>query len=387
VSRRAVFFPEKGKNMAKKYIVTLSLDEREKLLGLIGSGTEKARRLAHARILLKADEGWQDREICKALDVSIPTVERIRKRFVFERFEAVLKPRRPNRIYSRKLDGEQEARVIALVCSSPPEGYARWSLRLLADRVVQLKIIDAISHETIRQMLDDNALKPWRKQEWCIPPQANAEFVYHMEDVLDVYKRPADPKRPLVFFDESPEQLVREMRQALPMQAGQPERYDYEYHREGVANLFMFFAPLQNWRSVKVTARRTKVDWAYCMRDLVDVHFPQAEKIVIVQDQLNTHSPACLYEVFPPTEAKRILERLEFHSTPKHGSWLNMAEIELSVLNRQCLNRCIPSQTVLIRETDAWASQRNKKQSTVDWQFTTDDARIKLKRLYPSFYV
>jgi transposase len=384
VSRRAVFFPEKGKNMAKKYIVTLSLDEREKLLGLIGSGTEKARRLAHARILLKADEGWQDREICKALDVSIPTVERIRKRFVFEGFEAVLKPRRPNRIYSRKLDGEQEARVIALVCSSPPEGYARWSLRLLADRVVQLKIIDAISHETIRQMLDDNALKPWRKQEWCIPPQANAEFVYHMEDVLDVYKRPADPKRPLVCFDESPEQLVREMRQALPMQAGQPERYDYEYHREGVANLFMFFAPLQNWRSVKVTARRTKVDWAYCMRDLVDVHFPQAEKIVIVQDQLNTHSPACLYEVFPPTEAKRILERLEFHSTPKHGSWLNMAEIELSVLNRQCLNRCIPSQTILIHETEIWASKRNDKHATVNWQFATPDARIKLKHLYPS---
>ena len=370
--------------MAKKYIVTLSAEERENLLALIGSGIARARTLTHARILLKADEGWQDHKICKALDVSIPTVERVRKRFVFEGFEAVLKPRRPNRIYSRKLDGEQEARVIALVCSTPPEGYARWSLRLLADRVVQLKIIESISHETIRQILEDNELKPWRKQEWCIPAQANAEFVYHMEDILDVYKRPADPKRPLVCFDESPEQLVRETRQALPMQTGQPERYDYEYHREGVANMFMFFAPLQNWRSVKVTERRTKADWAYCMRDLVDFHFPQAEKIVIVQDQLNTHSPACLYEVFTPKEAKRILDRLEFHSTPKHGSWLNMAEIELSVLDRQCLNRCIPSQAVLIRETSTWASQRNDKQATVNWQFATDDARIKLKRLYPS---
>jgi transposase len=370
--------------MAKKYNVTLNADERQRLLALIGSGTSKARTLTHARILLKANEGWQDHEICEALDVSILTVERVRKRYVFEGFETFLKPRRPNRIYSRKLDGEQEARVIALVCSSPPEGYAHWSLRLLADRVVQLKIIDSISHETIRQVLEDNELKPWRKQEWCIPPHANAEFVYHMEDVLDVYKRPADPQRPLMCFDESPEQLVRETRQALPMQPGQPERYDHEYQREGVANLFMFFAPLQNWRYIKVTERRTKADWAECMRDLVDVHFPQAERIVIIQDQLNTHSPACLYEVFPPIEAKRILDRLEFHSTPKHGSWLNMAEIELSVLNRQCLNRCIPSHADLIHETKTWASQRNDKKATVNWQFETDDARIKLIRLYPS---
>ncbi len=370
--------------MAKKYIVTLNVEERKQLLALIRSGTAKARRLTHARILLKADEGWSDHKICKALDVSIPTVERVRKRFVFEGFEAVLKPHRPHRIYSRKLDGEQEARVIALVCSSPPEGYAHWTLRLLAERVIQLKIIDAISHETIRQLLDDNELKPWRKQEWCIPPQANADFVYHMEDVLEVYQRPADPKRPLVCFDESPEQLVTETRQSLPMQKGKSVRYDYEYHREGVANLFMFFAPLQNWRSVKVTEQRTKVDWAHCMRDLVEVHFPQAEKIVIVQDQLNTHSPACLYEVFTPTEAKRILDRLEFHSTPKHGSWLNMAEIELSVLNRQCLTRCISSQAILIRETETWASLRNQKHATIDWQFAAADARIKLKRLYPS---
>ena len=372
--------------MSKKYIVRLEADEREKLLALISSGTSKARTLTHARILLKADAGWQDEKICEALEVSIPTIERIRKRFVFEGFEIFLKPRRPNRVYSRKLDGEQEARVIALVCSSPPEGYARWSLRLLADRVVQLKIIDSISHEAVRQMLEDNELKPWRKQEWCIPTQADAEFVYHMEDVLDVYKRPADPKRPLVCFDESPEQLVRETRQALPMQPGQLEKYDYEYQREGVANMFMFFAPLQNWRAVKVTDRRTKVDWAYCMRDLVDVHFPEADIVVIVQDQLNTHSPACLYEVFVPAEAKRILDRLEFHSTPKHASWLNMAEIELSVLNRQCLNRCIPDQPILIHETQAWALQRNNKQATVNWQFATADARIKLKRLYPSIH-
>jgi len=371
--------------MAKKYIVTLLDDEREKLLKLIGSGTAKARTTSRARILLKADEGWQDKEISQALNVSISTVERVRRRFVFEGFEACLRSRRSKRVYSRKLDGEQEARLVVLVCSSPPEGYARWSLRLLADQVVQMKITDSISHETVRQVLADNELKPWRREEWCIPT-VNAEFVYHMEDVLDVYKQPADLKRPLVCFDESPEQLVSETRQALPMAPGQSEKYDYEYRREGVSNLFMFFAPLQNWRNVKVTQRRTKVDWAYCMRDLTDIHFPQAEKIVIVQDQLNTHSPACLYEVFPPIEAKRILDRLEFHFTPKHGSWLNMAEIELSVLSRQCLNRCIPSQPILIRETEAWTIQRNNKQATVNWQFATEDARIKLKRLYPSIH-
>jgi len=369
--------------MAKKYVVTLKVEERGQLLALLGSGTAKARTLTHARILLKADEGWQDQTICKALNVSVATIERVRKQFVFEGFEASLKRRRSKRAYRRKVDGEQEAHMVALACSSAPEGYARWSLRLLADRVVQMKIIDSISHETVRQVLGDNELKPWRREEWCIPT-ANAEFVFHMEDVLDVYKRPVDSKRPLVCFDESPEQLVSETRQALPMTPGQLEKYDYEYRREGVSNLFMFFAPLQNWRNIKVTERRTKVDWAYCMRDLVDVHFSQAEKIVVVQDQLNTHSPACLYEVFAPAEAKRILDRLEFHSTPKHGSWLNMAEIELSVLGRQCLNRCIPNQTFLIRETEAWTVQRNNKQATINWQFTSEDARIKLKRLYPS---
>jgi len=198
--------------MTKKYMVMLETEEREKLLALISSGIAKARTITHARILLKAEEGWQDQEICKALNVSIPTVERVRKRFVLEGFERSLRPRRPKRVYSRKLDGEQEARMVALACSSPPEGYARWSLRLLADWVVQMKIIESISHETVRHVLDDNELKPWRRQEWCIPV-ANAEFVYHMEDVLDVYKRPIDPKHPLVCFDESPEQLVSETRQ------------------------------------------------------------------------------------------------------------------------------------------------------------------------------
>ena len=205
-----------------------------------------------------------------------------------------------------------------------------------------------------------------------------------MEDVLDLYTRPADPACPMVCFDETSKQLIGETATPLPARPGQPERYDYEYVRNGVANLFMFFAPFCNWRHVKVTERRTKADWAYCMRDLVDVHFPTASRILLVEDNLNTHNPAALYEVFDPAEAKRILDRLEFHYTPKHGSWLNMAEIELSVLSRQCLDQRIPESTLLEYKVMDWEDHRNQAQATVKWRFTTDDARIKLERLYPS---
>jgi hypothetical protein len=208
-----------------------------------------------------------------------------------------------------------------------------------------------------------------------------------MEDVLDLYHQPHDPRYPLVCFDETSKQLVAETHRPIPAAPGRPERYDYEYQRNGVCNLFMFFAPLEGWRHVKVTDRRTKVDWAQCMRELVDVHFPHALLIRVVQDQLNTHNPAALYEVFEPQEAKRILDRLEFHYTPKHGSWLNMAEIELSVLSRQCLDQRIPDQIGLKQEVLAWQQPRNSRGATVDWRFTTDDARIKLKRLYPSIQV
>jgi len=269
------------------------------------------------------------------------------------------------------------------VCGQPPDGYQRWSLRLLASQMVKLAYVEALSHETVRQVMADNELKPWLKQEWCIPPHHNAEFVYHMEDVLEVYHRPVDPLFPLICFDETPVQLVSETRQPIPMETGRPVRYDYEYRREGSANLFMFFAPLQNWRHVQATVRRTKKDWAWCMRDLVDLYFPQAEGCVVVQDHLNTHAPSALYEVFAPAEAKRILDRLEFHFTPKHGSWLNMAEIEFSVLSRQCLAGYLPNLATLAGETLAWETERNTRKATVEWRFTTADARIKLKKLYP----
>ena len=205
-----------------------------------------------------------------------------------------------------------------------------------------------------------------------------------MEDVLDVYKRPYDPKRPQVCFDERPKQLVAEARTPLPGLPGQPARYDYEYKRNGVANLFMMFEPLTGKRQVKVTERRTKKDWAFCMRELVDELYPGAEQIVLVMDNLNTHTKASLYEAFEPAEAKRTADKLEIHHTPKHGSWLNMAEIEMSVMARQCLTERMDNIERLEHQAMAWAEKRNSKQAKVDWRFTTADARFKLKRLYPS---
>jgi len=221
-------------------------------------------------------------------------------------------------------------------------------------------------------------------ERWCIPPKANAEFVCNMEDVLDVYKRPFDPNRPMVCFYERPKQLIGEIRKPIPATSGKMARYDYEYKRNGVANLFMMFEPLGGQRHVKVTNRRTKKDWAECVRQLVDEIYPQVDSIVLVMDNLNTHKKASLYEAFEPAEAKRIADKLEIHYTPKHGSWLNMAEIEMSVLTRQCLAERMDNIKRLENEVTAWAEKRNAKETKVDWRFATDDARIKLKRLYPS---
>jgi len=204
-----------------------------------------------------------------------------------------------------------------------------------------------------------------------------------MEDVLDVYARPHDPKRPQVCFDEHVVQLISEKRTPLAATSEHPERYDYEYQRNGTRNLFLFFQPLAGWRHVSVTEHRTKIDFAHCMQHLVDELFPDADQIILVLDNLNTHGPVALYETFEPAEAKRILDRLEFHYTPKHGSWLNMVEIEIGVLCQQCLDDRIPDEDTLRHEIAAWEAERNAQKATVNWQFTTIDARNKLKRLYP----
>ncbi len=216
-----------------------------------------------------------------------------------------------------------------------------------------------------------------------IPPEQDAAFVASMEEVLEVYRRPYDPQRPVVCLDEQPTQLIRETRTPLPTEPGQPARYDYEYERAGTANNFMLVEPLAGWRKVSVRATKTALDLAEEIKTLLDSDYPDVEKVVLIWDNLNTHAPASLYKAFPPAEARRLLDRLEIHYTPKHGSWLDIAEIELSVFTKQCLDRRLEDIDTLRREAAAWANRRNAARAVVDWQFTTDDARIKLKRLYP----
>lgn len=231
---------------------------------------------------------------------------------------------------------------------------------------------------------EKNEIKPWLKQQWVIPPKASAPFVANMEDVLDVYARRYDAQRPVVCVDEGGKQLIGDIREPLPVRVGYPAREDSEYQRGGVANLFMAFEPLRGRRHVEVTERKTSVDFARFLRRISEEWYPKTEKIVLVCDNLSTHSPAAFYEAFEPDEARRLTNRFEWHYTPQHGSWLNVAEMELSVLMRQCLDRRVPDSTTLSREIATWEQQRNEAQVVVRWQFTTADARIKLRKLYPT---
>lgn len=220
-----------------------------------------------------------------------------------------------------------------------------------------------------------------------IPPIENAEFVTHMEDVLEIYRLPYDPKCPVLCMDEQPIQRVKETRLPLPAKPGHPEAIDYEYERNGTATIFLFTEPLAGWRKVVVSERRTAIDWARQIQHLLDQDYAQCNKVILVCDQLNTHKLASLYKAFAPSTARPLVERLDIHYTPKHGSWLNIAENELSALTRQCLNRRLPDRQTLEHETTAWYRHRNQAQKSVDWQFTTGDARIRLKRLYPQIEV
>jgi len=222
-------------------------------------------------------------------------------------------------------------------------------------------------------------------EQWCLAPTADPDFVWHMEDVLDVYQRPYDPVRPVICLDETSRQLLGDIQPPLRAIPGHPARHDPEYVRGGVANLFVVTEPLRGWRAVSVSEQRTRLDFAGCIKALVDIHYPEAERIVLVLDHLNTHSPASLYAAFPAPEAHRLAAKLEIHYTPKHGSWLNMAELELSVLQRQCLNQRLADRDVMERAVTDWTRRRNAQIKRIDWQFTTADARIKLRRLYPAF--
>lgn len=364
-----------------RYRVDLTQDERSDLMSLLSGGKHGSRKLKRAQILLAADAGASDAEIERSVGAGGSTVYRTKRRFVEAGVAAALSEQ-PRTGAARKLTGKEEALLVATACSAPPAGRKRWTLELLADEVVRLTEHEELSRETVRRRLAENRLKPWRKDMWCIP-KVDAEYVARMEDVLDLYGEAPDPKRPVVCFDESPNQLIGEVRAPIPAEPGQPERYDYEYRRNGTLNLFIFLDAHRPWRHVRVTDQRTARDFAECMRELVDVHFPEADCIRVVLDNLSTHTAAALYQIFPPAEARRVIRRLEFHYTPRHASWLNMVEIEIGVLRTQCLDRRIDNREDMETEIAAWQHQRNVSGAHIKWMFSTEKARTKLARAYP----
>jgi transposase len=364
-----------------RYRVELSEAERVELQTLLRGGRHAARKLKRAQILLAADAGMPDETIAQSLRVGGSTVYRAKRRFVEGNLDKAL-TEEPRPGAARKLTRQEEALLVATACSRPPEGRARWTIELLAGEMVRLTDHDTLSGETVRRRLAENELKPWREKMWCVP-KLDGEYVARMEDVLDLYAEPPDPARPVVCLDESPVQLIGDAHEPIPAAPGRLERVDYEYRRNGTVTLFVAVDAHQPWRKVTVTEQRTAKDDAERLRELVDVDYPEAECIRVVQDNLSTHTSGALYEAFPAVEAHRILRRLEFHYTPKHASWLNMVEIEIGVLKGQCLDRRISERAELEREIAAWERQRNAAGARVNWMFTTEEARAKMGRAYP----
>jgi transposase len=367
--------------MTIRYRVDLSEAERAELEALLRGGRHAARTLKRAQILLAADAGMPDDTMAQSLGVGSSTVYRTKRRFVEGNLKRALSEE-PRPGAKRKLTGPEEALLVATACSRPPEGCARWTLELLAGEMVRLTAHESLSRETVRRRLTENDLKPWREKMWCVP-KVDGEYVARMEDLLDLYAELPDPARPVICLDESPVQLIGEVREPIPAAPGQIERVDYEYRRCGTLNLFVVMDVHRPWRKVTVTEQRTAQDYAERLRELVDVDFPDAACIRVVQDNLSTHTPGALYETFPAPEAHRIRQRLEFHYTPKHASWLNMVEIEIGVLKGQCLDRRIDNPEELACEIAAWERRRNASGARVKWMFTTDKARTKMGRAYP----
>jgi hypothetical protein len=325
-----------------KYRVTLTSEERTDLEQLVSCGQAAARKLIHARILLLADdsrgEERPDEQIVSSPGISLRTASRVRQQLVTEGLDvALLRRRQPPRPDKIKIKGDVEQRLVELACSDPPLGRCHWTLQLLADEMV---------------------------------------------DVIQTYMLPYDPLYPVVCFDEACKQLFGEVR--TPRRRRGRAQVDYEYERKGVCHQLMMCEPLRGWRHVRVSARRTRKDYALCVQELVDEHYPQAKKIKMVQDNLNTHDGASLYEAFAPAEARRLLDKIEWHYTPKHGSWVNMAETEIGIMNGQCLDRRQDSQQKIATEVAGWESKRNAQEARIHWTFTLAVARQKLRKLYPS---
>mgnify|MGYP003695115027 CR=1 FL=1 len=364
-----------------RYIVELNEEEKNSLTELLSKGKASARMLKRANILLMSDgRKNQDKEISEVLNVSTSTIYRTKKRFVEDGLDEALSEGTRQGM-PRKLDANQEALLISLACTKPPKGCARWTLSLIAEKFISLSDVEPVSVETIRRRFKENDLKPWQKKMWCVG-NMNADYVAQMEHVLDLYAQPVNVKQPIVNFDEAMKQLVSDITPPSQTKPGQAARIDYEYKRVSVANIFMFFDRQRGWRKAKATTNKKATDFAQCMKELVDDHYPEAEKIHVVMDNYGTHKAGSLYKAFEPEEALRILNKLEFHYTPKHASWLNMVEIEIGNMNQQCLDRRIPSWDELKSELEAWETRKNNAGDTINWMFNVDSARKKLTRAY-----
>jgi len=383
-----------------KYSVKLTEEEIKRLREITHKGSKNsAQTIIHANILLKSNETQKTvREISEIIEVSPTTVNQVRKIYTTEGIEAALS--RKTRISPpniSKITGEFEAAVIAAALSPAPKGRSNWTLRLLAEHCIDRKYIVSISHTAIGEMLNTNEVKPHLSKYWCIPKENDSHFVAAMEDVLGIYQKEYNPKIPVLCMDEKPIQLLDEIIarvSAKPLRTdpdtglvkpGELEKIDYQYERCGTASIFIFCEPLAGWRYVRALERRTKGDFAMMLAEISETFYPDIERILLISDNLNTHNISAFYEAFPPQFAYRLAQKFDFHYTPKHGSWLNIAECELSSLAIQALkNQRINSVGLLNEILTDWQSDRNLRQKGVNWQFSTDDARLKLKRLYPN---
>lgn len=369
-----------------KYNVKLTAEERDKLNRLTLSGSIDVRKLNRVKILLLADEQHEkgnktDNEIAEKLDISRATVVRIRRRYIEKDLDAAINEN-PRSGRPPEISGETRAQITALACSDAPEGFGRWTLRLLADKLVELDFVDNISHNTVGEILKKNVVKPQLRREWCLG-KLTPTFLWKMEKILGIYALPYDPKKPLWCYDERPCVLIGDTIVPLPVEPGKPQRRNYEYERHGVCSVLFAIQPHTGLCFVWVREQRTGKDYAEFMAALVEAHCPKDGQIVLIQDNLNTHEPTSFYKTFKPEIAFALMNKLDMHYTPTKASWLNMAEIALSALAKQCLDRRIPSIDTLKREVMAWVQQRNAHPVPIHWQFTPEMAREKFKRFYP----
>lgn len=367
--------------MPKKYKVDLTDIEMGICKDIFDRGKHSAEKRKRARAFILLYDGDTDAEVAGHVGMSLRGIEELRKRFVEEGFESVLhgKPRGHRPCI---LTDEDKARLVQLACEKTENGMKRWTLREMSKRTLVL-CGKTVSHETIRKMLHDRDIKPWLSKEWVIPPNESAAFVANMEVILDLNSQKPDKNIPLVCMDEMPFQFFGEVRAPFAVKPGAPEKFDTEYERKGTASVFIFVAPKIGTRRVDVLERRTKIDWAHQVAKMCHEDFPDAKKIILICDNLNTHNISALYEAFPPEEARAIARRIEIHHTPVHGSWLNMTEIEFSDLVNNGLKQRISTIEQLRIEAKAWEKRRNLEERKINWTFTTEKAREKMKKTYP----